>query len=76
MRQGAEAKGGSPPVGLALCADPEEGVSFHDATATDAAVTRFSGMLQNAATLLTQTDTFRDSFEGVLDLIDTVAISS
>ena len=59
---------------LALCADPEEGVSFHDAT--DAAVTRFSGMLQNAATLLTQTDTFRDSFEGVLDLIDTVAISS
>lgn len=59
---------------LALAADPEEGASFDEAS--DASLTRFSGMLQNAATALSQTDTFRDSFEGVLDLVDVVANSA
>ena len=54
-----------------LAADPEEGASFDDPVG-DAALTRFAGLLQNAATALTQTDAFRDSFEGVLALIDAV----
>ena len=53
---------------LACAADPGEGASFE----SDEAITQLRGLLQGSATLLTQTATFRASFEGVLELLGAV----
>jgi hypothetical protein len=55
---------------LALSADPVEGISFEDTS--DAPLTRIRGLLQGAATTLTQTERFRETYEHVFGLIDSV----
>lgn len=57
---------------LALAADPDEGISFDDRE-EDGPINRIRGKLQGAATAITQTSQFRDTFESVLDLLEAVA---
>ena len=54
---------------LACAADPSEGGLFDDNEPT---LTRLRGLLEAAATKLTQTDRFRGTFEGVFVLIEAV----
>jgi hypothetical protein len=57
---------------LALAADPDEGISFDDRD-VDGPINRIRGLLQSAATAITQTSQFRDTFETVLDLLEAVS---
>jgi hypothetical protein len=58
---------------LACAADPDGG-GYEDEFEPE--VTRLRGLLQSAATTLTQTIQFRSTYEGVLDLIEAVACSA
>ena len=54
---------------LACAADPDGGGYEDD---FEVEVTRLRGLLQSAATALTQTNEFRSNYEGVLDLVEAV----
>jgi len=58
---------------LACAADPDGGGYEDD---FEVEVTRLRGLLQSAATTLTQTNEFRSNYEGVLDLIEAVVCHS
>jgi len=53
---------------LSCAADPDEGAEFNEGRVDDI-LTQLRGGLQSSATLLTQIDTFKDTYEGVIELI-------